>query len=331
MKELLIYLLDSTAWSMDKPGLFGSIHIIAFMLTAASAVLAAMLFSRLIASRTSARQSLQASRTSAGAGTGVEAGRHFAGTHSMQAIDHQAALVKVLSVTGWILILLEAYKQLFIYYVINSGVYDWWFFPFQLCSVPMYLCILLPFTHGSLRSTFLTFMSGYTFISSVAALIFPQDYLRSYITLTAHGFIWHGLLLFISLTIFMTGNALPAATGRGFANDLKAILRAAMLFAVLCAAAVIINAAAEPAMQSAYTAGLIPHDYAAMFYLNPFHISPQPLVSDVQKAFGIPAGLILYALTIAAASSITTLLAGRHGSFRIRSGSHSKSHPSEDI
>ena len=46
-----------------------------------------------------------------------------------------------------------------------------------------------------------------------------------------------------------------------------------------------------------------PHSYAAMFYLNPYHISPQPLVGSVQNVLGIPAGLILYALVTALASS----------------------------
>ena len=57
-----------------------------------------------------------------------------------------------------------------------------------------------------------------------------------------------------------------------------------------------------PAIRAAHPSGA--HDWAAMFYLNPFHISPQPVVSTVQEAAGIPAGLLLYALAIAAVSSV---------------------------
>jgi TRAP-type C4-dicarboxylate transport system permease small subunit len=115
------------------------------------------------------------------------------------------------------------------------------------------------------------------------------------VSLTAHGFIWHGILLFISLLITMTGSADSSAKG---------ILRAAGLFALLCIAAVMINACVEPVMQnirSAHPAVL--HSWAAMFYLNPYHISPQPLVGSIQITAGIPAGLVLYALAIASLAS----------------------------
>ena len=266
MKELLISILENTAWKMEVPQLFGGFHIAALVLTAAAALCAAAVCARRI--------------RSAGAG--------------------RASLVRILSACGWILAVLELYKQLFLYYVVNSGAYDWWFFPFQLCSVPMYLCILLPFIGSRLRSTFITFMGSYTFISAAAALIYPEDYLRSYTTLTVHGFLWHGILLFISLMIIFSG---AADTG------IRGILKAAALFAVLCIAAVLINTAAESLMQPG-----LPHDHAAMFYLNPYHLSPQPLVSSIQKTAGIPAGLVLYSLVIAAAGSAVIRLASRAAS-----------------
>lgn len=196
-----------------------------------------------------------------------------------------------LTIAGWLLIILEIYKQLFLFYVAGTGSYDWWFFPFQLCSVPMYLCILLPLMKGKLRDASLTFMADYTFISAIAALIYPEDFLRSYITLTAHGFIWHGILLFISMTIILSGVSRPSS--RGF-------LSATILFLALSAVAIGINVAAEPVMQLGETA----HSYAAMFYLNPYHLSPQLIVGTLQQSIGIPAGLVLYTASIAFVSGI---------------------------
>lgn len=279
MKESLISFLDMTAWRMETPQLFGGFHLCVLVITAAAAVCAAVYFSRTVADK---------SKTASG----------------IPAADGR--LVQLLFVCGCVLAVLEVYKQLFLYYVVNGEAYDWWFFPFQLCSVPMYLCILLPLAGKKLRRTFITFMSGYTFISAAAALIYPEDYLRSYISLTVHGFLWHGILLFISLLIIFSG----AADSRG-----RGIIRAAGLFAVLCAAAVLINIAAEPLMQAAVQNGAgLPHDHAAMFYLNPYHLSPQPLVSSVQKTAGIPAGLVLYSLVIAAAGSAVISLTSRAAS-----------------
>ena len=55
------------------------------------------------------------------------------------------AVDRILFCCGLFLSASELYKQLFLYYMINQGRYDWWYFPFQLCSLPMYFCLLLPF------------------------------------------------------------------------------------------------------------------------------------------------------------------------------------------
>ncbi|MBR3126534.1 MAG: hypothetical protein IKF42_14070, partial [Mogibacterium sp.] len=129
---------------------------------------------------------------------------------------------------------------------------------------------------------------------------FPEDILTPYIALTAHGFVWHGLLLFISLLIFLTG--FTDASSRGLRN-------AAVLFVILCFTALTINVLAEPVMPTIRAEHpLIEHDWAAMFYLNPFHVSPQPVINDIQKTAGIPAGLVLYMLSIAFVSSIVIKL-----------------------
>lgn len=259
MKEMIISLLNMTAWRMDAPELFGSFHITASLAAVAAAVLLAVVVSKRKNSDT----------------------------------------VRVLAVIGWALLLLEIWKQLFLFFIVNNGAYDWWYFPFQLCSVPMYLCILLPSAGKRTRRTYLTFLGGYTFVSAVATLIFPEDILRSYTALTVHGFVWHGLLLLISLTVLLTGSADISARG---------LMRAFGLFAILCIIAILINMFAEPIMQT--TSGL-PHSWAAMFYLNPYHISPQPLVGSIQKTAGIPAGLAVYALSISVISSITCRLLSR--------------------
>jgi hypothetical protein len=162
----------------------------------------------------------------------------------------------------------------------------------------MYLCVLIPLTRGRLREAILCFLSSYTLIGALAALIIPEDFLRRQAPLTAHGFIWHGLLLFISLVIIMSNRF---AGTRGSAIDFG---RATALYACMCLIAVLINCACEPYMQ----AYIGEHSYAAMFYLNPYHLSPQPLVDAVQKSLGIPAGLALYALVTAAASGCELFL-----------------------
>ena len=55
----------------------------------------------------------------------------------------------VLFRTGVVLLVMEVMKQVFIFSVLNQGrYYNWWYVPFQLCSVPMYLCLCLPGMSG---------------------------------------------------------------------------------------------------------------------------------------------------------------------------------------
>ena len=260
-QNLLGRILEYTSRQMETPVMFGKFHIIA--------VLAAVIL----------------------AAAGAAAAKRLT----------DAGRIGLLTVCGWILVLMEIYKQLFLYYVVNDWVYDWWYFPFQLCSVPMYLCILLPFlcSEGRDRFGILTFLASYTFLGAAAALAMPEDFLKPYAALTLHGFIWHGLLLFISFTIIFSGMA---------ELSLKGFAKATVLFALLCAAAVAVNIAAEPVMASAHADGLLPEMYAAMFYLNPYHISPQPLVDTVQETFGITTGLVLYVLVIIIAAGLICLL-----------------------
>ena len=266
LSESLQHFPEYTAWRMEVPSMFGTFHIAAVLIAVIIAAAGAFYAKRLSVS-----------------------GR-----------------IRFLAVCGWVLVIMEVYKQLFLYCVVNGGTYDWWYFPFQLCSVPVYLCILLPFlcrgadgVRSSAAGPVFTFLAVYTFTGAAAALIIPEDYLRSYVTLTLHGFIWHGILLMISLTILLSRMA--DLSRRGFA-------RATVLFLVMCAAAVCINIAVEPLMAASYAEGLIPHSYAAMFYLNPYHLSPQPLVDIIQKSAGIPVGLALYVISIIAVSSLLCLL-----------------------
>lgn len=60
---------------------------------------------------------------------------------------------------GLLLFASELWKQWVLTFILNDGVYDFWYFPFQLCSIPMYLLLVLPLfrnnSHTKLFSRFL--------------------------------------------------------------------------------------------------------------------------------------------------------------------------------
>lgn len=134
---------------------------------------------------------------------------------------------------GIFLTVCEAYKQLFYWYIIEPGIYSWWIFPFQLCSVPMYLCILAPLLKpGRLQNALYSFMMLYNLLGGAISFAEPSGLLHGYLTLTGHAFLWHMLLVFIGLYL--------AFSGRG-GWDEHSYRRASSVFLICCCIAFAIN------------------------------------------------------------------------------------------
>lgn len=121
----------------------------------------------------------------------------------------------VISSLGVFLILTEIYKQLYFglaYNYSDSGVtgifYEWDIFPFQLCSVPMYLCTLVGFLRkGKLRDTICEYLVTVGFLGGIMAYLEPSGILHDDLFRLLHSCIWHALLIFIALFILFTNNA----------------------------------------------------------------------------------------------------------------------------
>lgn len=242
-------LLRLTAWPMTPPVLYGPFHLLAAFVGSAAAIWAAWLFSPKDHPNTNTR-------------------------------IHQQKFDRIMLISGVILLIGELYKQLMNFYVVNDHVYDWWIFPFQLCSLPMYLCPLLIMIHNEKRHRILcTFLLDFNMMGAVATFIDPSGIFHSYWTLTLHGILWHLMLIFVGFVIIFSHEA--DLTTRGF-------LRTLPLFAFFCLAAEVLN-------------GIL-HRFSAanLFYISPWEMSTQLLFGDIDRILGRPIGILLYILAMAA-------------------------------
>lgn len=83
---------------------------------------------------------------------------------------------KVLFFIGIFLLTSEILKQLLLTFVMNNGHYNLWYFPFQLCSLPMYLLVLYPFFHTEpARDAILGFLSTYNLLGGIAVFSIPVE------------------------------------------------------------------------------------------------------------------------------------------------------------
>ena len=236
-------ILRMTAWPMTPPVPYSAFHILLTVFGAGFAVSFARFFGKKIRSMASPEPYF----------------RH------------------ILFSCGVLLALMELYKQAFLYVIEFHGHFDWWYFPFQLCSLPMYLCLLLPFVPHKYQRIFCTFMYNYNLLGAVMVFVDPSGLMHPYWTLTLHGFIWHILLIFIGLLIAFSRMVLPTAKG---------FWQSTAVFAVGCVIATIINVTSHP------------YGNADMFYITPYYATTQIVYSQIAAKFGIFAGNTVYVLSI---------------------------------
>lgn len=182
---------------------------------------------------------------------------------------------------GLFLAFAELYKQGFLYYIVNGEHFDWWYFPFQLCSVPMYLCLLLPLiqSSGTIRFTKIvyTFMQDFALLGGIMALLEPSGLMHPYVTLTLHGFIWHFLLIFIGLYCALT---------RPEGKSIRDFTGTMPLFLLCAAIATLINIASHP------------YGHADMFYISPYYPNGQIVFHEISLTIGTFAGNLLYLISV---------------------------------
>lgn len=190
--------------------------------------------------------------------------------------------------TGLILTAMEIWKQLTLWLVEFGGKYNVWYFPFQLCSMPIYITILYGFLMGfkkskrvdpdSVKKILLTFLQDYGFLGGVMSLIVHDGLIHpGYVLLTLHGFVWHILLVILSLYISINRLSLPG--WRGF-------LKTVPLFGSFAFLAELIN--------------VLLHKYGDcdMFYISPYHISSQPVFSYIDMIAGRGTGIAVYLCSV---------------------------------
>ena len=108
----------------------------------------------------------------------------------------------ILFTIGFVLAVSEVFKQLFYFFVMQDNRYSWGDFPFQLCSIPMYLCLIAPWLKpGKLQRGMYSFMVLYNLLGGAISFTEPSGLLLDHWFLTIHALVWHMLLVFIGLLI----------------------------------------------------------------------------------------------------------------------------------
>lgn len=194
-------------------------------------------------------------------------------------------------VCGILMLCGEIWKQLTLTFFLGNGQYDWWHFPFQLCSVPMYILLCYPLLRRTAAiRTALTFLMTYSLLGGIAVFADTTGLHYPLPALTFFSYTWHILLIVLGISAGITylrllqkenKKALFSRTlSRAF--PLRPFLYATFFYLFCCLTAEIFNLSFDHL-------GTI-----NLFYINPDYRMQQIVFRDLVPVLGNSTVLLLY-------------------------------------
>ncbi len=203
---------------------------------------------------------------------------------------------KIVLCTALVVIALEIYKQL--NYTFGDGSsaprYQWYAFPFQFCSTPMYVGLLAGLTRkGKFHDSLCAYLATYALFAGTCVMFYPGDVFISTVGINIQTMICHGSMPVIAALLYASGHV---------RLEWKTICRALPIFLTGVGIAAVLN-------EVAYLTGILENHTFNMFFISP-HCAPSLAVySLVQAVLPFPLCLIVYVLGFTAAASLMLLLA----------------------
>lgn len=214
--------------------------------------------------------------------------------------NHERRLKVVLLVYGIGALFLEIIKQIIwsYHYDPSSQVggwdYQWYAFPFQLCTTPVFVTLICAFLKkGTLRSNLLSFIAFVTILGSIATAFYPESCFVRTVMVDIHTMYLHLGSMVVSLYLLFSGEVKIR-----FSNLLKGY----GVFFLFAVAAEILNVIV-------YRSGILKGETFNMFYISPYFTSDLPVFDTIQRNVSFPVFLVIYLTTIFVCASIIYLLA----------------------
>lgn len=257
--SILSWLLRILDLEMTRPQLYGWFHILWLFITVASTVLLC----------------------------------HW----GRKASDKQ--ICNVLLTVAIVVAVLEIYKQVnYTFTVTENGSiradYQWYAFPFQFCSMPMYVGLLAGVIRkGKLHQALCAFLASYAIFAGVCVMLYPADVFISTIGINIQTMICHGSMITVGVYLLYTGHVKASH---------ETALKAMPVFAVAVMMAAVMN-------EIAHATGLLQQETFNMFFISPYCEPSLPVYSLVQQHVPYPWCLIIYILAFSLAAYIILLLA----------------------
>ncbi len=201
----------------------------------------------------------------------------------------------VVLITAVIVTVLEIYKQINFSVRYADGIeltYQWYAFPWQFCSMPMYVGLLAGVTKGRLHRVLCAFLASYAVFAGAIVMLVPTAVFTYAVGINIQTMICHGSMITVGVFLMYTDYVKPRHT---------TILQALPVFAVGIALAIAVN--------------WMGHNLQIMGggALNAFFICPEcsphlPVYSEVQKVLPGWLSIVVYMVGFSVASYAMVLI-----------------------
>lgn len=256
--EYLIKFLDLFKGTMDTPKSFGGFHIACLLLTFGTILY----------------------------------------LYKKRKIFKEKQLKQILAVYAFGSLILEIIKQLiWSYEIASDGIvvwdYQWYAFPFQLCTTPMIVSIICLFLKkGKLRNTLFSYMSFVTILGSIAVAIIPTDCFVSDVWINIHAMWLHLGSLVVSIYLIMSEEV---------EVNIDNLKHGLITFVSLALLANTLNIVI-------YNSGILNGETFNMFYISPYFTSSLPVFNTIQQNVPYLVFLFSYFLAISLGATIIYLI-----------------------
>ena len=204
---------------------------------------------------------------------------------------------KVVLVTAILVTVLEIYKQINYSFSYEGGIafdYQWYAFPFQFCSTPMYVGLLAGLLKkGKLQTACYAYLATYAVFAGVCVMMYPATVFIRTVGINIQTVVCHGSMIVIGVWLLYTGHVEVKH---------KTILKAIPVFAVCVGMAVAMN-------EIAHASGLLERETFDMFFISPYGTPSLPVYSLVQGVVPFPWCLVIYILAFSLAAYLMMLIA----------------------
>ncbi len=204
---------------------------------------------------------------------------------------------RLLLITSVISILLEIYKQLVFTFGVENGTivadFDWYAFPWQFCSTPMYIGLLAALIKNRrLHHILCAYLGSFALFAGTAVMVYPTSVFMDLAGINIQTMICHGLMVTNGIYLLHSGYV---QSSRG------TLRRAVPVFAVMVLIACVMN-------EVVYHFDLANGETFNMFYISP-HFAPHlPVYSMVQEKLPFLPCLLIYVIGFTAVAGIVVYL-----------------------